>query len=215
MTTNGTQGAPAEFTPSEAWIEEFTNQCTEEMRLYAKAFAARRLHGLGKSRGYVDDYDAREIVQDILGDTVLGIRMWDPALKTLQQHVEDAIASRAKHLRDRAKKYPHARVDAFDGGDAQRGACAEMETALRNDHEDDDVTSTVNTVEVLIQLRALAVADKEVLRFLDAIEAGAQTRADIMQAAKLTQKAFRNVRSRLRRLADQLDQQTLAPLRKA
>jgi hypothetical protein len=215
MTTSGTQSAPAEFTPSEAWIDEFTNQCTEQMRLYAKGFAARRLHGLGKLRGYVDDYDAREMVQDILSDTVLGIRVWDPAAKTLQQHVEDVISSRAKHLRDRAKKYVHHRVDAFDDGGAQSGTRGEMEASLQMDRDDDDLMASVAAAEVIAQLRALAVSDREVVRFLDAVEAGARTRDDITHAAKLSKKAFRNARGRLRRLADQLDQQTLAQLRKA
>lgn len=84
------------FSPDEAWIEDFTRQCTDEMRLKAKGFAARRARGVGKAGVHVDDYYVRKLVQDALADTLLGVVVWDRATSTLEGHVLDTIAYRTR-----------------------------------------------------------------------------------------------------------------------
>jgi hypothetical protein len=205
----------ARFTPTEEWIEALAAQCTDAMRLHAKRYAARRLRGIGKLGVHVDDYAARELVQDALGDTLAGVVSWDPAAKSLQQHIEDTIQFRTRNARERAKKFRRQGVDVFGASSEQRAARAEVEGSMRLDHEDATAESCMFASEVLHQLRTLAANDLPVLRYLDAIARGARSREDIMHAAQLNAKAYRNVRGRLRRLAEQLDHETIATLRQA
>src|SRR5215510_2985561 len=64
---------PAMFVPSEDWINAFNAQCTEELWKKLEQFAARCARGVGKGGGVVDDYYVRELVQDALADTRLGV----------------------------------------------------------------------------------------------------------------------------------------------
>jgi hypothetical protein len=214
--TNTAKGAEsAEYSPSEAWIEEFKRQCTNELRLAMKRFALRKLFGIGRYGGAVDDDAAAELVQNILGDAMLGTRIWDPAKKTLRQHVEDVIHSRAYHMRKHAKKYRHERIDAFDPGAEQHAARGELEASIQMDRGEDDLESLVYANHVIDDLRELANGDQRVIRFLDAHVAGARTREDIMHAAKMSTRTFRTARDRVRKVVEQLDNRTIAPLRRA
>lgn len=205
----------ADFMPSEAWIDAFKEQCTEEMRICAKLYAARRLRGVGKAGGHVDDYAARELVQDVIGDTLFGVVVWNPEHKSLQQHVEDVIHSRTFHIRKRARKYPHQRIDAFDPDSERLAARGELEASLKTGRDEQGFESMMFANEVLDHVRELASGDEQILRFLDAVIAGARGRTDVMHAAKLTAKEFRNTRGRLRRLVEKLNNQTVTTLRQA
>ncbi len=215
MTTIGNDAEPVDYSPSEAWIDEFKRQCTDELRLAMQRFAKRKLHGIGKYGALVDDDAASELVQNILGDALLGKRSWDPAKKSLRQHVEDVIHSRAYHMRKRAKQYRHERIDAFEPGAEKHAARGELEASIHMDRADDDPESVADARTVIEQIRELASGDQLVDRFLDAHVAGAKTREDIMHAAKMSQRTFRTARVRVRRLAEQLDNRTIAPLRRA
>lgn len=204
-----------EFAPSETWIDAFTDQCTDEMRIRAKQYATRRLRGIGKAGGHVDDYAARELVQDVLGDTLFGVVVWSPEAKSLQQHVEDVIHSRTFHQRVRTKRYPHQRIDAFDPASEHTVARGEVEVSLTSRAAAPGFESQMFASEVVGQVRTLAANDAQILRFLEAVLGGARGRTDVMHAASLTAKEFRNTRARLRRLVDKLNNQTVATLRQA
>jgi hypothetical protein len=214
MTTTGNESDPPfDFTPTEEWIDEFTKQCTLEMRPKLKRYAMRRLQGIGKFGGHADEDAAQEMVQNVLGDTLMGIVSWDPAKKTLQQHLEDTIQFRTRHARKRAKKYPHHRIDAFDPVSEKQAPRVELEAALDREHNEGGVESALCAREVTEQLRELAAKDRTALVFVDAIVAGARSRADIMEFGEMSLKTYRNVRGRLRRLVEKLDVQANVSLR--
>jgi hypothetical protein len=215
MTKIGKDAEPADYSPSEAWINEFKRQCTNELRLAMKRYAMRKLFGIGKYGAAVDDDAAAELVQNILGDALLGTRIWEPTKKTLRQHVEDVIHSRAYHMRKHAKKYRHERIDAFDAGAETHAARGELEASIQMDRDEDDLESRTDANRVIDELRELADGDQLVLRFLDAHAAGARTREDIMHVAKMSTRTFRTARDRVRKLVEQLDNRTIAPLRRA
>jgi hypothetical protein len=203
------------FTPDEAWIEAFKEQCTDDMCLAAKRFAMRRLRGVGKVGRAVSDDDAQDLVQDAIADTLFGILAWDPSGKSLKLHIEDAITSRARREYKRAKKYRHERMDALQTSAQRLAVGGEVEASLQMDREDSAADELVFGDEVVAKLREMSSGDALVQRFLDAIVEGARSRADIMDFAKMSLKTYRNARARLRRLIDQLDQQTGAALRRA
>lgn len=62
--------------------------------------------------------------------------------------------------------------------------------------------------EVVDRIRVLAASDPPVLRYLDAIVAGAQTRAEIVEVTGMSMKVFRNARDRLGRIVGQVDLQS-------
>lgn len=203
----GLQPDQQPFTPDEAWIDAFKEQCTDELRLASKRFALRRLRGVGKTGRAVSDDDAKDLVQDAIADTLFGILSWDPSTKTLKQHVEDAIACRARREYKRAKKYRHERMDALQPSAERSSVRGEMEASLQMDRDDDGAQEMVFGDEVVTKLRAMASDDALALRFLDAIVDGARSRADIMDFAKMSLKTYRNARARLRRLVERLEQE--------
>src|ERR1044071_1478935 len=121
---------PAEMSErSEAWLEAFTAQCTNQLYEVARRFAARRAAVVARCGGVVDDYYVRELVANAISDTAAGILRWDPAAQSLEAHVLDAISRRANHDCSRALRYRHEAVDLFDP-EAPRALIEEVETRL-------------------------------------------------------------------------------------
>src|SRR5438105_3804584 len=203
----------APFRPSEEWIDAFKKQCTDAMRLDLRAYAGRRARGVGRAGAHVDDSYADDLVADALADTLFGEVTWDPNAKTLYQHAEDTIRYRTRHDRHRAKRFKHNRIDAPTSAAEQRATRGSIEASMMLDHNGETAESAIFATEVLTKVRELAASDPSILRYLDAIVAGAQTRAEIMETTKMSLKTFRNTRDRLGRLVEQLDQQVVASAR--
>lgn len=193
---------PAEMSErSEAWLEAFTAQCTNQLYEVARRFAARRAAVVARCGGTVDDYYVRELVANAISDTAAGILRWDPAAQSLEAHVLDAISCRANHDCSRALRYRHEAVDLFDP-EAPRALIEEVETKLA-----DSVTSLgsrprADRGERVNRLRELAGPDDaNVLLILDAFEAEAVTKSDVLHFSGLSDKEYRAARKRLDRLA--------------
>lgn len=211
--TDGLEPEPAPFQPTEEWIDAFKKQCTEAMRLDLREYARRRARGVGRAGAHVDDSYADDLVANAIADTLFGVVAWDPNAKTLYQHGEDTIRYRTRHDRHRAKRFKHRRIDAPTSAAEQQATYGLLETSLQHDQSGGTAETAIFANEVLTQVRELAAGDPPVLRYLDAIVAGAQTRTEIMEATKMTTKTFRNTRDRLGRLIEQLDQQVVASAR--
>ena len=209
--TGGSEPPP--FAPSEDWIEAYAKQCTNALRLDLKEYAKRRARGVGRTGRFIDESYVEDLVADALADTLFGVVTWDHTKKTLQQHAEDVIKFRTRHDRVRARKFKHDRIDAPTSLQAGHVTRALVEVSLRHDQTGETAESTLFAAEVIEQLRSMVGDDEDLHRYLDAIEAGATTRAEIMDAAGLTAKAFRNTRDRLGRLVDKLDFKTVGRLR--
>jgi hypothetical protein len=63
----------APYRPSQDWIDAFDAQCTKELYQDARRCAAHRARSVRRAGGVADDYYERELVQDALTDTTLGI----------------------------------------------------------------------------------------------------------------------------------------------
>jgi hypothetical protein len=211
----GDDAEPVDYSPSEDWIDEFKRQCTDELQLAMLRYTMRKLHGIGQYGVAVDEDAAAELVQNVLGDALIGKRIWEPETKSLRQHIEDVIHSRTYHMRRRAKRFRHERVDAFEPDSEMSTTRAELEASLQMDREAGDASAFAETQQMIDQIRELGSGDTLVRRFLDALGAGARTRDEIMHAAKMSRRTFRTARARVRRLAEQLDHRTVAPPRRA
>lgn len=208
-----TEPAPVPFLPSEEWIDAFKTQCTDAMRMDLRTYARRRGRGVGRAGAYVDDSYADDLVANALADTLFGVVAWEPSAKTLYQHAEDTIRYRTRHDRHRAKRFRHERLDAPTSAAERRATGGLVEAALKQDHNDASAQTAIFANEVLTRVRELASGDDDVLLYLDAIVAGAQSRSEIMEATKMSAKTFRNTRDRLGRLVEQLDQQVVTAAR--
>lgn len=196
----------APFQPTEEWIDAFKTQCTEKLRLDLRAYARVRARGVRRVGGLGDHAYADDLVADALADTLFGVIAWAPCAKPLYDHARDTIRYRTRDDRKHAKRYQVKRMDAPRTGGELRATRGLVEASLQHDHAAESADTAILASEVLDQLRQLAAGDPPVLRYLDALAAGASTRPEIMEAAGLSMRAFRNTRDRLGPLVAQLDQ---------
>ena len=185
--------------PPEAWIEAFARECTEQLYRDAQRFAAWRAGAVRTAGGLADAYYVRELVQNVLADTATGVLRWEPADKTLREHVWDAIRTRTHHDRIRAKRYRHEAIDVLDPG-ASGVLLGEIERALEVRASVASPALAAITAERMAELRTHAAPSSPLGRLLDAFEAGAFTKADVMFLTGMSHKDYHAARLRLRRL---------------
>jgi len=189
---------------TDAWHEAFTSQCTDQLYDIGRRFAARRAAVVARCGGVVDDYYVRELVANVISDTAAGVLRWDPAVQSLEAYVLDAISRRANHDCSRALRYRHVAVDLFDP-ETPRPLIEEVETKLAEAAPGLWYGSELGRLERATRLRERAgPKDAHVLLVLDAFEAGAMTKSDVLHFTGLSDKEYRAARKRLIRLVAKL-----------
>jgi len=158
----------------------------------------------------VDTYYTRELVQDAIGDTWAGALRWDPLRCSLETHLRRAIKSRSSKHRKFAVDNPH---DAI-GDESSASRTAERDaSSLVADSE--HAARSLYARETMAQVRAAAATDKPVLRVLDAYDAGAQTKDDVLAFTKMKARTYHNAHIRLKRIVRNLTDAKLAPKARA
>jgi hypothetical protein len=193
----------APFVPPQDWIDAFEAQCTPKLLHDALRVAAHRARSVQRAGGVVDNYYERELVQDALADTALGVLRWNPSTKSLEAHVGDAIRTRTSHDRIHAKKFHREPIDAL-APHAHDTLMAEIQASLGERAPDASLELATHATDRLTALRELAAHDPIVLRMLDAFAAGATTKAEVMLMAKMSDKEYHAARARLGRLVAKL-----------
>lgn len=195
MTENNAVGSGEQevFVPSEAWIDAYEAQATDELFEKATRFAASRARQVARAGGRVDDLYVEALVQDAFTDTWTGRLAWDPTRATLEQQVINAICSRSRHDREQAIRRRHVSIDMTTR--------AEVEVSLASQRSDEAIE---HAEYAMSELRMLARDDRDVLQMLDAFEDGAFAKQDVMTLTGLSAKRYRNARGRLAKLVQQL-----------
>jgi DNA-directed RNA polymerase specialized sigma24 family protein len=152
------------------------------------------LNGVRADAAYIED-----LVQDVLVDTLLGTRAWNPSRCSLGWHVLGAIDSRIGHELHRAKDRPHFSLEVLD-----ETLAAAVEDALAAANPASNAEDALMATWVLAKLRELAAGDREVLVLLDAICAGIVERADVMYATGMSLREYDAARNRMDRLVEEL-----------
>ena len=200
-----------QFVPSEEWIDAFDKQSTArgfEERL--KRFARMRANMVAHAGRRVDDFYARELVQDAIDDTLEGVLTWDPARASLEQHLFGAIQSRTRHDYVQAQKFQH---HSFDAATASPRLLADVETSLAASSTAASIDMSDATTRALTEIRRIAANDADVLRLVDAYVQGATKKLDVLSASAMNSKRYEAARKRLHRLVKQLPSDVRDPLR--
>jgi hypothetical protein len=203
--SKGADGSGEIYAPDNAWLDAFTKQLTPKLIDQLRNFARMRVLAVGYAGRKVDDYYSRELVQDAIGDTFAGALRWDPARAPLELHLVRAIQNRAQADRQRAEDHPH---DAM-GDDTEASRIAEHEASGSNE----DAQLAVKRIyakEMVAQIRAAAADDKPVLRIIDAYDAGARTKDEVITFTKMKPRTYHNAHIRMTRLVRNLSNDKLA-----
>lgn len=193
------------FTPDDAWVEEFERQLTPTLIDRLRNYATPRALAVASAGRKVDDYYTRELVQDAIGDTWAGILRWDPARCALEFHLLRAIQSRTDKHRKHAVDNPHDALGDENG--ASRRAEQDASDLVADPQH---AVQRVYAHETMTQIRAASAGDKAVLRVLDAYDAGAQTKHDVLAFTRMKERTYHNAHIRLRRIVRNMTDGKLA-----
>lgn len=195
-----------QWAPSEEWIKAFQKQCTPKLILGLNQYARTRALTVAAVGRKVDDYFARELVQDALGDTWMGVVRWKPEKCSLGYHLMTTIDGRADKHRKRALAHPHVSISDQDVPCAR---AAESEASEIVGVADRPVKQ-IYADQMLAEIRKLATRDKPILRILDAYDAGCETRDEVLAHAKMKEHTYKNAYGRLRRIVEYIKERELA-----
>jgi hypothetical protein len=198
------------FTPDDAWADEFEKQLSGKLIDGLHKYARPRAFAVAMAGRKVDDYYARELVADAIGDTWSGVLCWDPKRCTLEMHLMRAIQSRSDKHRKHVEANPHDSI-----GDESEESRAAEEAATATVSNANDSEQRVYLSEAMSIIRREAVNDRTVLRLLEAFDAGAETKNDVLAFTKMKERTYNNAHARLRRLVRNLTDRTLAPRKRA
>lgn len=197
------------FVPDDTWVDEFEKQLTPALIDKLRNYARPRALSVAYAGRKVDNYYTRELVHAI-GDTWAGLLRWDPSRCPLEIHLRRAIKSRSSKHRKFAVDNPH---DAI-GDETTASRTAERDaSSLVADTE--HAARSMYARETMGQVRAAAATDKPVLRVLDAYDAGAQTKDDVLAFTKMKARTYHNAHIRLKRIVRNLTDAKLAPKARA
>jgi hypothetical protein len=193
------------YTPSEDWIQKYKKQCTTTLINSLNQTARAKALSVAATGKKVDDYYARSLVLDALGDTWLGITRWDPSKCNLGYHIYRTIERRVEKHRKHAMDFPHDSL----GDRSDESRFAEREASELVGDAEKPVTG-VFASEMLAQIRALAGKDKHVLRSLDAYDAGCGTKEEVLAHTKMREATYHKAYVRLRRNVREMTDARLA-----
>lgn len=196
----------------EAWRSAYEEQATPALFMRLLPLARRCSQRLAASGRVGGELRARELIQDVLVDTLGGSLRWDPGRETLEAHVVSTMRYRTRDECARVTRYLSVDAQETDceapgaegkWGDADEGE-AEPSWARGVGVERDERAEPMeerSAEQIFGELRTLAEGDREVIQLLRAYELGARTSAEVLAMVSLPPSAYRNARLRLGRLA--------------
>jgi hypothetical protein len=188
------RGRGLRSSPARSRQEAFLEQATDELRHAARHYARRRAAMVRRAGGRIDHLYADELVADALADTWIGTQVsWDPARRSLLEHIRYLIRSRSWKDRESARQRPHVSID-WD-------SVATTEVNEPNWHAASPpacppLMGRVTTA-VITELQGLASDDEQVLAILGAWRAGLSDRDDVLDYTGLSTETYRNARARV------------------
>jgi hypothetical protein len=192
------------FIRTEAWTAEFEKQLTPKLMDRIRKYARSRLYPAAVAGCKIDKYAVRELAQSVATDTWLGELRWDPVRCPLEAHLVVAVRSRAYSVRRHAEDFPGDTLG--EGTEASEDAEREASAAIADPMH---AIEHVYARQTLALIRAEATNDAPVLQLLDAYEAGATKKEDVLALMKMKARTYHNAQIRLKRIVRKLIDQKL------
>ncbi len=177
-----------------AWLRDFHAQLTKQLITNAEHYAAARALGVQRAGGNIDDLYSRELVQDVLTDTLGGVLAWNPSRCTLETHVLDSVRFRPRHARVRARRFQHISLESCD--EPTRAMIEEALAIATATQQPDDRQRHARPPE---SIRRAAEGDRDLIALLDAYRR-ARSKEDVLEATGLSPRQYENAKKRLARL---------------
>ena len=194
-----------EFEPTPEFLAEFERQAKREGLEGVYRYAGARVPMVERAGGRSDAAYSEELVQDALGDTVMGVVRWDPEKRTLAQHLMRTIRGRTKNEALRLRHFQHrALIDRDDEEASDVEPVAEEAAFIVEDPRPATPFQRAIAAEVIAELRKRAADDSGVLKMIAAFEEGASSREEVMRMTGMSAATYRNVRRRLATLVAKL-----------
>lgn len=191
------------FAPSQAWMDAFTEQCTEELTARLAQFARTRAVNVENAGRKIDDYYAKELVADAIADTYMGVIRWDPAVCALSTHICQTVIYRTRNDIEHQRSNPHDAIgDDTDQSRSAEARAAEEAPTVRQ------IEARRYATEVMAQIRLLARDDRDVLRIVAAYDEGMTRKSEVMEHARMRERTYHNARIRLGRIVKSLSRRS-------
>lgn len=202
---NDEDDSKAEFEPSPEFLAEFEKQAKRDELEGVYRYAAARVPMVARAGGRSDSVYAEELVQDALGDTLMGVVRWEPEKRTLAQHLMRTIRGRTKNEALHLRQFQHhSFLDRDDDEASEMDPVAEEAALIVEDPRPATPFQRAIAADVMAALRKHAAEDSGVLKMLVAYEEGASTREDVMRMTGMLASTYRNARRRLATLVAKL-----------
>ncbi|HEY4240582.1 MAG TPA: hypothetical protein VGM88_12250 [Kofleriaceae bacterium] len=185
--------------PTRDWVDAFERAATAELYARCLRYARARVDAFRGAAGVLVPED---LVADAIGDTLNAPETWDPASVPLEIHVIGVIRRKTHDGYQHALRFPLVSLSPTSP-EAERRVRAELDAAVGHTEITLDGPEA-RAAAALRDLRELAAKDPGVLRLLDAYEAGATKRDEIIDLTGFSLKDYKATRQRLARLAAQL-----------
>lgn len=185
---------------SEQWLAALRAQYTPALVDSVFAYAASRASWIAKHKDTHDPHLARELIDDAIGDTFLGVVTWEPNEISLAVHLKRVIRSRTSHELERLAKFPQVRISQTPSLDFEREVSEAMEAQCAGSAT--DLSACIDAT--IGAMRTLAADDAPVLTLLDAYGEGAIECRDVMRMTGMSRSEYDNARRRLMRLVPKL-----------
>ena len=202
---NDNNESKVEFEPTPEFLAEFERQAKRDELEVVYRYAAARTPMVARAGGRSDEAYAEEVVQDALGDTVMGVLRWEPEKRTLAQHLIRTIRARTHKDAMRSRQFEHLPLVDRDDDDAlESDPVAEEAALIVDDARAATPFQRAVAADVMATLRRNAAEDASVLAMLAAYEQGADSREDVMRMTGMLAATYRNARRRLATLVAKL-----------
>lgn len=200
---------PVPASPSPDVLHAFRDQLTPELIKAARRYARQRAKLVREVRRRIDPLYHLELVQDALGDTWRGTVRWDPARRSLLDHVRDVIRQRTFNDRRRAGVYQHVSMHHSPVANdevSMTGLTIEAEMAQAHGSGAVPSPAIVATLldQVVLELHRLAARDLDARAILGCWAKGITDGSEVMDLTGLAENDYRKARQRILYLARHL-----------
>jgi len=199
-----------------AWRAAFDKQLTREVMAKVQRYARKRAALLVRAGVLEKRHAPRELMHEAVRATLAGEATWDPSAVALDKHLIGVIRWQTRNMERRRAKYQERSLNDSGEDTSTDGHRLENEVTLAYPPASIAPTAALRAAaqRVTAEIRPLAQGDSDVLRILDAIEAGAD-HGELIKEAGLRPAKYRNARRRLARITERLSDDTHAAVSEA